>query len=61
MVDELHEVGCSNCGKGGLSWTFYTDGKGNFQAKHACGHVSNFQVKDKPEPSQQEYDMRFFY
>ena len=57
MTPEFHEVGCRNCGEGG-NWRIFTDGKGNFNATHSCGHTSNFKVVTKPDP--ETIDMRMF-
>jgi hypothetical protein len=51
------EIACRSCAKGG-EWKLYTDGKGNFRAKHSCGHVSKFELKDKPDPK--VYSLRSF-
>jgi hypothetical protein len=53
---DFAEIGCRQCGQGGFSWTFWTDGKGNFRAVHKCGHESRFQVVNKPDP--QAIDLR---
>jgi len=55
MSPEFSEVGCRKCGKGG-EWRIFTDGEGNFRAEHPCGHRSEFQVRQKPDP--QSIDMR---
>lgn len=55
----MDEVGCRKCGKGN-GWSIFTDGQGNFEAKHPCGHISKFHIVDRPdgEPGQ-AIDMRF--
>lgn len=54
---QFSEVGCRSCGKGG-NWKFETDGEGRFRATHSCGHVSKFEIVDKPD--ERGISMRFF-
>lgn len=56
MPGSFSEVGCRRCGEGGYAWKIYTDGEGNFEAHHRCGHVSTFTVVPKKDP--QAFDMR---
>jgi hypothetical protein len=56
LLEGFSEIGCRRCGKGG-SWKVYTDGKGNFRAVHACGHISSFMIQTEPDPI--TVDMRF--
>jgi len=58
-MKQHHEVGCRECGKGG-DWSIFTDGEGHFIAKHGCGHVSEFEIVDKPYKPDTDFtvDMR---
>ena len=56
-IGEFFEIGCRKCNKGG-EWKIYTDGKGKFKAEHSCGHISNFEITNKPDTINEVIDLR---
>lgn len=43
-MNGMFEIGCEECGEGG-EWSLFTDGHGNFRAKHKCGHISGLIIR----------------